>query len=356
MRITFVMPGLNMRGGTRVVSIYADRLQQRGHEVKVISVRRTFSWQQHLRSLARGKGLRRPNPPQPSYFDNLNIPVQIVNGYKLNPEEIPDADVVVATWWETAPSIAKLPPPKGAKAYFVQDYGAPGQEIEKIVPTWRLPLHQITISVWLQTLIQQHVPEAQVSLVPNSVDLEFFTSPPRGKQPTPMLGIAYSHVPTKGMALAWQAFQLALKQCPDLRMTSFAYRMPGEDLPAQVNHILQPSDEEMRNIYASCDAWLFPSQIEGFGLPILEAMACRTPVIGTPAGAAPELLNEGCGFLVQHNDPEGMAEAILKICAMSDEEWRQMSDRAYTKVSSYTWEDATDLFEAALMQAIDRQK
>jgi len=44
-------------------------------------------------------------------------------------------------------------------------------------------------------------------------------------------------------------------------------------------------------------------------LPILEAMACRTPVIGTPAGPAPELLGAGGGILVRPEDPADMAMA-----------------------------------------------
>jgi hypothetical protein len=46
-----------------------------------------------------------------------------------------------------------------------------------------------------------------------------------------------------------------------------------------------------------------------------------------------------------------MAEAIERVCRMGEAEWRAMSDRAYAHVSRYTWEDATDRFEAALLRA-----
>jgi glycosyltransferase involved in cell wall biosynthesis len=112
----------------------------------------------------------------------------------------------------------------------------------------------------------------------------------------------------------------------------------------------------IKEIYAQCDAWLFGSRTEGFGLPILEAMACRTPVIGTPTGAAPDLLAPGGGILVKPEDPQDMARAIEQICRMPDEEWRIRSRLAYTKAISYTWDDATDLFEVALNQAIKVSK
>ena len=68
-------------------------------------------------------------------------------------------------------------------------------------------------------------------------------------------------------------------------------------LPRDTEFHLRPPQDRIRDIYSKCDAWLFGSRSEGFGLPILEAMACRTPVIGTPAGAAPELLGDGRGIL-----------------------------------------------------------
>ncbi|MGL4503597.1 MAG: glycosyltransferase, partial [Planktothrix sp.] len=69
-------------------------------------------------------------------------------------------------------------------------------------------------------------------------------------------------------------------------------------------------------------------------------------------GAAPELLSDGIGILVKPEDPEDMAEAIVKICQMSQEHWRQMSDRAYTKATSYTWDDAAQLCEQAFEIAL----
>lgn len=89
-------------------------------------------------------------------------------------------------------------------------------------------------------------------------------------------------------------------------------------------------------------------------MPILEAMACRTPVIGTPAGAAPELISQGGGILVEHDKPKAMADAIAKVCRMADTEWRAMSDAAYATARRYSWDEATDLFERALERAVER--
>jgi glycosyltransferase involved in cell wall biosynthesis len=114
-------------------------------------------------------------------------------------------------------------------------------------------------------------------------------------------------------------------------------------------------DAELKNVYAACDAWLFPPRKEGYGLPITEAMACRTPVIATPAGAAPELINaHGGGALVPHENPAAMASEIVRICSLADDEWRRLSASAYATVTGYSWADATNRFEDALKLAIER--
>ena len=82
-------------------------------------------------------------------------------------------------------------------------------------------------------------------------------------------------------------------------------------------------------------------------------MACGTSVTGTASGVAPELLAGGGGILVKPEDPENMAKAIEQICQLSDAEWRAMSETALERVINYTWEDATNLFEATLYTALE---
>ena len=84
---------------------------------------------------------------------------------------------------------------------------------------------------------------------------------------------------------------------------------------------------------------------DGFGLPI----------IGTPAGGDPELQACGGGILVKPKDPEDMAKPIEQISQLSDAEWRAMSKTALEKVINYTWEEATNLFEAELYAAGEGQ-
>ena len=78
------------------------------------------------------------------------------------------------------------------------------------------------------------------------------------------------------------------------------------------------------------------------------------PIIGIPAGAAPELQACVGGILVKPKDPEDMAKAIEQICQLSDAERRAMSKTAWEKVINYDWEDATNLFDTTVYAAVER--
>ncbi|MBW4660708.1 MAG: glycosyltransferase family 4 protein [Drouetiella hepatica Uher 2000/2452] len=362
MKITFVMAsGFTLTGGDRVVATYAEGLHKRGHDVLVVSRPRIpVTLSERVRSLLKGQGWLPDKKKYPSHFDHLDVPCRLTNHFgPVGDNDLPDADVVIATWWETAEWVANLSPGKGAKAYFIQHH-----EVfdylpkEKVEASYRLPLHKITIAQWLVDLMKTQYEDPHVSLVPNSVDTTQFFAPPRGKQPFPTVGLTYSDIPWKGCDISLAAFSIAAQQIPDLRLVSFGSEQPTPDLPlpADTEFHLSPSQEQLKKIYSECDAWLFGSRIEGYGLPILEAMACRTPVIGTPAGAAPELLSGGAGVLVDLENPVDMARAIVKICQISEDQWKAMSNTAYTKATSYTLEMAIELFESALSTAMERSQ
>jgi glycosyltransferase involved in cell wall biosynthesis len=360
MKITFILPGAGMAGGVRVVAIYAELLQQRGHQVAVVCLPPPpLSWRQRLRQffnqLIKGEDQR----SEQSHFDDKSVKPQIIEQCRpIVAADVPDADIVVATWWETAEWVMRLPAAKGAKVYLVQhdETVFAAQPRDRVRATWRLPIHKIVISQWLADLLHTECQRGEVSLIPNSVDTEQFFAPARAKQPVPTVGVMYSDIRWKGCDLSLESVLLAAQKVPNLQLVAFGFGAPAEQmpLPPGTRYICNPAQTEIKDIYAQCDVWLFGSRLEGFGLPILEAMACHTPVIGTPAGAAPELLDDGCGILVRPEDPESMAEAIEQVCQMSDQEWRTMSELAYCRATGYTWEDATDLFEAVLYRVIEQ--
>ncbi|HIK14380.1 MAG TPA: glycosyltransferase family 4 protein [Leptolyngbyaceae cyanobacterium M33_DOE_097] len=363
MKITFVMgSGFNMSGGDRVVATYAEKLWQRGHDVLVVS-RSLYkpSYGERLSSFLKGKGWRAPKW-KGSHFEYVNVPHRRIGKFRpVVDADLPDADVVIATWWETAHWVHRLAPSKGAKVHLIQHHEVfeelPQSEQQRAC--YRLPLHKITISNWLVDILHQNygIAKSSITLIPNSVDFNMFNAFPRPKQAVPTVGMLYSRHPWKGCKNSLQAFSQAAKVIPNLQLVTFGaiHPEPTLPLPDRCTFYYNPPQSTLSQIYGACDAWLFGSILEGFGLPILEAMACRTPVIGTPAGAAPELLSAAAGVLVPFEDVDAMAAAIVEVCQMSEQNWRSLSERAYQRATAYTWDDAVDRFEAALHQAMVEQ-
>jgi glycosyltransferase involved in cell wall biosynthesis len=163
----------------------------------------------------------------------------------------------------------------------------------------------------------------------------------------------FSHPGFKGADIAIEAFELLKKEMPDVRVISFgnSWRRSlkkGPSLPKWTEYVVLPSQARIPEIYAQCDVWVCASRSEGFGLPILEAMACRTPVVSTPTGIAPLLADQGGLRLVAHEDPRGLAREIQSILELPAEEWSVLSQQAHTTAHQYDLETAVLQFERAL--------
>ncbi len=362
MRITFVLPHAGLAGGIRVVAIYADALQARGHKVVILSSPyRLHGLRAKVENYWHRLMLRVTGKQEPSHLNGIAVEHRrLPSPDYLNAADIPPSDVVVSTWWETAEQLATLDLPGVTKVYFLQHHEAhDGQPVDRVNATWRLPMQKVVVAQWLADLARREFGDATAINVPNAVDLEQFSVPPRGKQKRPTIGLMYSNARFKGCDICIKAIEIARQSVPNLQIAAFGMaEFPEEtrNLPRDTAYTQLPPQDRIKDIYASCDAWLFGSRSEGFGLPLLEAMACRTPVIATPAGAAPELVAQGGGVMVKPEDPEDMAAAIVRFARMPEAEWRRMSDRAMEIAQRYTWEQATDLFEAALRTAIERSK
>ena len=95
------------------------------------------------------------------------------------------------------------------------------------------------------------------------------------------------------------------------------------------------TDAQLLTLYRGAAALVYPSRYEGFGLPVLEAMACGTPVIASRAASIPEVLGEA-GVLLDPDDEPGWAEEIARVIT---DEWHRGRMRAagLARASEFTW-------------------
>jgi glycosyltransferase involved in cell wall biosynthesis len=104
-------------------------------------------------------------------------------------------------------------------------------------------------------------------------------------------------------------------------------------------------------LLGGADALVYPSLYEGFGLPVLEAMACGTPVIASNVAALPELV-DGAGVLIDPGDPDDLASRIASVVA--DEALRgRLRAAGIERASAYTWDETARRTAAVLREAGD---
>lgn len=95
-------------------------------------------------------------------------------------------------------------------------------------------------------------------------------------------------------------------------------------------------DDELRILYANCALFVFPSYHEGFGLPVIEAMLCGAPAIGSCLSSVPEVIGLEEAQFDPHNRKE-MAQLIAR--GLCDTDFRaKLLDHAENHVKKFTWD------------------
>lgn len=347
MKITFLAPALNKSGGVKVLLIHASELARLGHDVTIVSAPNpSLATVDRLRALWQGHGWIR--------LDKVNAPQNVSHiqtEHAISDQDVPDGDVVIATWWETAERVAALSPCKGRKFYFIQ-----GHETFPPIParsreTYNLPLKKIVVSQWLAEIMASEYGDSDVEVVPNSVDRMAYYAQPRHKQPHPTVGLLYSTAWPKGLDTSLRALEIVKNKLPELRVRSFGLHGTSRamPLPSGSRFTRSPSLSKMQNIYRSCDVWITSSRSEGFNLTALEAMASRTPVVSTMVGWPADGIVDGVnGFRCRVDQETEIAEAALRVLSLDDTSWELMSEAAYRTMTTASWKESTALFEQAI--------
>ena len=110
------------------------------------------------------------------------------------------------------------------------------------------------------------------------------------------------------------------------------------------------ADADKAALLTGADVFAYPSRYEGFGLPVLEAMACGTPVVTTTGGSLPEVAGDAA-TLIDPGDEDALAAAIAKLA--TDPAARQdAAARGLARAATFTWKRCADLTATAYARAI----
>lgn len=198
----------------------------------------------------------------------------------------------------------------------------------------------------------------RVRVVPEGVGPPFGPGVPDDPraEAAPYLLCVGNRKPHKNLAASVEAFALLRAERPSLRLVIAGRSYAGwERVLARAEAlgvgraVIQRddvSDEELRGLYAGCEALLFPSLYEGFGLPVLEAMACGAPVVASDRSSLPEVVGDA-GLLVDPLQPRAIADAVRRL--WSDPELRRgLVRRGTERAARFSWDTTARLTLDAL--------
>jgi glycosyltransferase involved in cell wall biosynthesis len=122
-------------------------------------------------------------------------------------------------------------------------------------------------------------------------------------------------------------------------------------LAGSIRYLGKPDKATLVQIYNAADVLVSPSLSEGFGITILEAMACGTPVITSNVTSLPEVVGNG-GILV---DPEDVAAIVQAVCTLlKDSAYRQtLIERGFARVKAFSWEKTAEQVAQVYQNLLD---
>jgi glycosyltransferase involved in cell wall biosynthesis len=362
MKITFILPCPSWLpiGGFKVVYEYANRLTLRGHRVTVIhphfiagtNVSRLKSM---LVTVNYVKHILKKSIKRPWYWFKKHPGVRMKLSPNLKPIWVPDADVIVATLWNTAESIAPLPARKGRKVYFIQGLDTVFNQTtpSRAMNTWKFPYYKIVISRWLEQIARNR--GESCTYIPNAINFnEFTVEVPIDKRNAKTVCLINSGDIFKGTSDGLKALRIVKEKVPDVSVIMFGVGPEPDIFPLRVRYCQNPTIHQIKNIFNESSIFIGTSWCEGFGLPPCEAAACGAALCVAENGGHREFaVHDKTALMHPPKRSDILAANIL--CLLNDNEKRiRIAREGNSFINQFSWDRSVEIFEQTLRQAACR--
>ena len=328
--IVYLLEAAPLFGGVKVVLHQANLLAARGHRVTIVCPSEAPEWY----------------PLRATWRQTTG----------LEPHEIPKADVVVATFWTTLSRALRAD--AGQVVHFCQGFEGELEhnvaEHPAILQAYRNPVPAITVSPHLATMIRERF-DRPARVIPQP--LENWWRPRRRwapARPARILATGPWEIYLKGVPVAAEAVR-RLRQlghdCTWVRLSQWP--LCDEERaaldPDEFHCHLRP--DQVPELVRSCDLLLAPSwPVEGFGLPVLEAMASGVPSVASDIPSF-RAFADGASILVPREDAGAFARAASSLLS-SGRRWRRHRRHGLNVAKAYRESVAVREIEAAFLWAI----
>ena len=356
MKIAIPISRFDSSGGIRVLSVLANGLAEREYSVSFVVPR----------------GQHEPFFPLDSRIEihviNPDFGKNIVGGllkkFQLAFGSPAGVDVAIANAFMTAYSvkISKMLGRTRRALYFVQHYEpiAFGEYAEGNVflralkkkfaeKTYHLGLECVSNSRWTaQMLRDKH--RVHSSIAPLGVDTNIFRPirRPEQKQVPVILAIGNAN-PIKRFDLFVKVAE-SIRRRLNCRIVVATHDRSLRNQCTAAEFVSPKNDDEIAELYNSATVFVSTSAYEGFGLPLLEAMACGTPVVTTDSGGIRDFCinNVNCR-IVQSSSANELEQAVFEICSQPELQNRLVENGLRT-AADWNWEKLINSFDLLLQR------
>ena len=336
-RITFLLPGQGHGGGVRAIAEFGNGLLNLGHDVRIVFKKdKPSSTIKHFAHILMKRSSR-------NWLDLFHGQIESYIT-DLKHLSFKNGEIVISMCSRTTLDAWLLP---GQVKKVFHCHGGEYENWANFIKAINLPIYKIAISSHVQKMIQKHSKSKSIPIVPNGINhQEYYRD-----LDIPKYGVGgcirYSH--SKDANTTIKAFELLHSESPKTILYSFGIGKKPSIYPI-LDYTDNPTIDQGREIYNKCKIWLLASVQEGFGLPVLEAMACGCVVVSTMCGGPRDLIIDGYnGYNIEIGNYGGIVEKICKL--LQDEKlFQEMSDNALKTASTYSWEHSASLLESSLLQ------
>lgn len=356
MRVTFLMPGYAWvpSGGFKVVYEYANQLVARGHEVAVVHPRR-LNW-----APRKPFSLRRV-----AFHLRERISIPTIGWHAIDPRvnllfvpnsaerNLPDADLLFATAWDTVASVMFCPNSKGAKCYLIQHYETWQGHKQEVDATWTMPLHKVVVSRWLQGIARDL---GTVAIhIPNAVDHNRYRFRIDPRDRPRRVAMMFSTVSFKAARDGIDALCACREMFPELTAVLFGAEPRKSWVPDWMEYHADPTQETIVDIYNGAKIFLSSSLTEGFCLPAAEAAACGCAIVATDSGGIRDFVEDNVSALLSSpHDPAALAKHLCRVLA-NDELALRLAHNARLTIEGFTWKKSACQLESFMEEALSSQ-
>lgn len=326
---------------------YANRMSEKGHQVQVLHLRNRFQRYSKLTYPFALFFKNLENSFSPFWF-KFHKSSQVRYVRSVTDRDMPDADVIIYTWWELGEKVANLSPSKGIKVNLIQDYEIWMGSIEKVHQSYDLKgVHNIVISTGLQKKVAEFTEKESLILF-NAIDTSRFKLETPIEERNPYTICMMYHIQErKGTKFGMEALQIIKQQVPELQAILFGVFDKPDNLPSWIEYHQKP--DNLCQLYNRSSIYMTNSLQEGWALPPAEAMHCGCALVCTDIPGHQDYANENTALLVQPGESLQMVKAVISL--INNPKLRiQLAKEGHKFIQRFSWNKSVSILENYLSE------